>query len=572
MACSQSAQEGQIPVSCELCETNRPIKWKCLDCDLLLCNHCKEKVHLKVKTAKDHRIIDLKEIGLYKEELDFANIPCQEHAGQNTCLYCKTCDALVCPTCVSKVHKKHDLTEIQEGYNIKIDKLRKGQSKIQRNRKDIVSIQERLNQLLSSENSKYNQVHQNILKHEKNVKKEVEMYFKKLRDELDERYNNVSDSIKSDLNAVSILLKQADTKTNEVQESIKITNTSKFFTEFSNLEKYIDIQLPLARSSTLSSPNFVPGQITQFNIGVLELDENPSDEPYRNLEINKVYQTELDVVSQVCFSIDQSFWMTSVKLGLVQKVKPEGTKLKILSSYKAEVYSMAVTQSNNLLISTGESRLKQISDQTGSITDSVYNVSPFLPAAVHITNDNKVLVGCICLNDGPPKHVTMVVVLMNQNGDHERVYEHDQHKNPMLTYPTSITSTRNGNIHVVDRESKGVHKVVVLGQGTDIINIYTGHAEINQDFHGIKIKPFIPGDIVTTPRDNVILADINTHTLHILNNAGLLMTYYKTTDMNIISPWSLAFSLSGQLYIGCGISEDNENEYAKIYEMTISRC
>ncbi|CAC5425987.1 unnamed protein product [Mytilus coruscus] len=175
MAHSQSIRKGQIPVNCGLCETDRPIKWKCLDCDLLLCNHCKEKVHLRVKTARDHRIVDLKEIGLYKEILDFANIPCLDHAGQYTCLYCKKCDTLVCPTCVSKVHKKHDLTEIQEGYNMKIDKLKKGQSKFQRERKEIVSRKEQLNQLLSAENSKYNQVKQDVLKHEKSVKAAVEI-------------------------------------------------------------------------------------------------------------------------------------------------------------------------------------------------------------------------------------------------------------------------------------------------------------------------------------------------------------------------------------------------------------
>ncbi|XP_052102172.1 uncharacterized protein LOC127735827 [Mytilus californianus] len=559
MVFSQSVRKGQIPVSCGLCETDRPIKWKCLDCDLLLCDHCKEKVHLRVKTAKDHRIIDIKEIGLYKEELDFANIPCKDHAGQYTCLYCKTCDTLVCPTCVSKIHKKHDLTEIQEGYEMKIDKLKKGQSKIQRDRKQIVSRKEQLNQLLSLENSKYNQVNQDVLKHEISVKAAVEMYFKKLREELDQNKSTVSSTIKSDLNAVSDLLKEADNKNNEVEDFIQITDASKFFTDINNLEKSIDIQMPQLQSNYVSIPNFVQGDITQSNIGVLEFDENPSHEHYINLKINKQYQTELEVVSYVCTSIYQSFWISSGKYGLVQKVKPDGTKLKILSSYKTSVYGMTVTQSNNLLLCCEGSRLQEISSITGKLTDSVYNVSPLVPSAVYITSDNKVLVGGV-------KPGRSVVILMNQNGDHERVYEHNQHKQPVFTYLWRITSTSNGNIHAVDRVSEDRLKVVVLEQGGDIINIYTGDTEINKD------RPFFPGDIVTTPRDNVIVADIYTHTLHFLNNAGLLMTYYKTSDINIMLPMSLAFSPTGQLYIGCITPEGSTTKEAKIYEVTISGC
>ncbi|XP_076104920.1 uncharacterized protein LOC143073343 [Mytilus galloprovincialis] len=563
MAFSQSIRKGQIPVNCGLCETGRPIKWKCLDCDLLLCNHCKEKVHLRVKTAKDHRIIDLKDIGLHKEELDFANIPCQDHAGQNNCLYCKTCDSLICPTCVAKVHKKHDLTEIQEGYNIKIDKLKNGQRKIQSKRKEIVSYKKQLNQLLSSENYKYNQVNQAIQKHEQSVKVAVERYFKKLRVELDQNLETVSNTIKSDLNAISDLLNQAEEKDNEVQELIHITYASKFFSDANKArQKTNDIDMPNTRSSYETIPNFVPGEITQSNIGVLEYDENLSNEPHINLAINKQYQTELEVVDFVCSSIDQSFWISSGPLGLVQKVKSDGTNLKVLSSYNIQVYGMAVTQSNNLLLCTEGSRLQEISCNTGRLTDSVYDVSPFLPTAVHVTSDNKVLVAGV--NSDYPEQGRRVVILMDQNGDHDRVFEHDQYKQPIFTYPCRLTCT-NRNIHVVDRESDDRYRVVVLGQGGDIINIYTGDTEINKD------EPFRPEGIMTTPRDNVIVSDPGTNTLHILNNDGFLMTYYKTSDINIMLPMSLVFTQTGKLYIGCSTPGDS-TEDAKIYEVTISGC
>ncbi|XP_063435806.1 uncharacterized protein LOC134716733 [Mytilus trossulus] len=275
------------------------------------------------------------------------------------------------------------------------------------------------------------------------------------------------------------------------------------------------------------------------------------------LNINKQYQTEQPVVENISYSHDDSLWISNGADKVLQRVKPEGTKLNILSSFNTKVYDMTVTQSNNLLISTDGMKLKQISN-TGTLTDSVYNVSPFISTAVHITSDNNVLVA-------GGTEVRRAVILMNQNGDHEKVYEHDQHKQPLFTYLRKITSTRNGNIHVVDgKKSDDRYRLVVLGQGGDIINIYTGETEINKD------KPFRPTDIVTTPKDNVIVADMHTHTLHIMNNAGLLMTYYKTSDINIRYPCSLAFTPIGQLYIGCGRSAGSTKNEAKIYEVTIS--
>ncbi|VDI17982.1 Hypothetical predicted protein [Mytilus galloprovincialis] len=174
------------------------------------------------------------------------------------------------------------------------------------------------------------------------------------------------------------------------------------------------------------------------------------------LNINKQYLTELTAVQCMSYCHDDSLWICYNRDKKIQRVKPEGTKLNILSNFNIMVYGIAVTQSNNLLISTGKSKLKQISSKTGALTDSVYNMSPFITSAIHITSDNKVLV------TGGNKY-SKVVILMNQNGDHERVYEHDQHKQPIFTFPRGITSTRNGNIHVFDEVSDDRGRVVGWG-------------------------------------------------------------------------------------------------------------
>ncbi|VDH92424.1 Hypothetical predicted protein [Mytilus galloprovincialis] len=117
---------GQVPVSCSLCEEDTRIKWKCLNCDMLMCDKCKEKIHVKFKFAKDHKVVTIEEVGLHKDEIDLSNISCQTHAGQTCVLFCKSCVYLVCPLCISETHNGHGLVTIREGYEILIGKLKTG--------------------------------------------------------------------------------------------------------------------------------------------------------------------------------------------------------------------------------------------------------------------------------------------------------------------------------------------------------------------------------------------------------------------------------------------------------------
>jgi hypothetical protein len=83
------------------------------------------KVHPKFPLAQDHIIIDIKDIHQHQSEpkLEFTQLKCGVHTGQKSCLYCNTCDELVCPLCIAKTHnKQHDLIEISEGYHIRAEK------------------------------------------------------------------------------------------------------------------------------------------------------------------------------------------------------------------------------------------------------------------------------------------------------------------------------------------------------------------------------------------------------------------------------------------------------------------
>ncbi|XP_063427955.1 uncharacterized protein LOC134711340 [Mytilus trossulus] len=555
MAFSQSSRNGQVPVSCNLCETDRHIKWKCIDCNILLCNHCKEQVHSKFKNAQEHKTLDIKDIGVHRGEIDFTNIKCNQHSSQSCCLFCKTCDCLVCPTCFAKDHKQHDLIEISEGYNMKIQRLKDGQDKIRSsNAKSAFQI-DQLQNLVNEENLKHSKAKTDIIDHKQVLRGLVDKYFNELSNKLDQSHKNALLVLKTDLNDVSYYNAQIQNKTTEVKDFIEITDASKFFREVNKMQQSLDIPIQQIKSSYMSSPTFVPRIITQSNFGSLE-DDDLSMEPV----INKEYHSELTGIRLIRSCLDNSYWIISTNGNKLQKVKSDGAKLNKISQYERKVYGLAVLSSNDVLLVTDEPTPKQLTYTTGQIRDTTYNVAPLDSTAIHITSGNKVVVGGISSKLG-----RRAVFLMNEQGKHETVFEHDQDNQPIFNYPNSITSTRNGNIFVGDYYpgSSRRGKVAVLEQGGEIINKYTGHPDINKD------QLFKPRDIVATPKDNVVVIGNDNPCLHILNNQGYILTYYNTNDIGIFYPYCLALNDSGQLCIGCTRAEGCTTNEAKLYELNI---
>ncbi|XP_071169304.1 uncharacterized protein [Mytilus edulis] len=557
MAFSKSVIRSQMPINCNLCETEKNIKWKCLTCGVLMCSTCKDKIHLRI--AKDHKVVDIKNVGLPVEELDFTNIKCEDHSEQSSCLFCTNCDKLVCPTCIAKVHKKHDLTEISDAYNLKKERLKNRQSKLKKETNEIIATKDQLNEFQKAENSNYAKVSTEILNHERDLKKAIEKHIAKLRNELDQNHKACTKANEESINAISKSEGQIEEKYRDVQDFINTINISKFFQGVNKIEKSTELSVPQPEISQRKTLQFHPGEITQSNIGVLQSVDIPVPEVEVSFSVVNQYQTNLSVVGHLSPCPDDSLWIGCQTDVVLQKVKPDGNNLKTISTFNIQVYGMAILASDDLLVSTGESRLQMVSSATGKVTDSVYDIKPFLAIAIHVTSGGQVIVG------GYKDERRRDVFVINKNGDHEAVYEHDKHNQPIFSYPWRITTTSNGNIHVADYnlgEDSG--KVVVLGQAGDVVNIYKGDTEIN------KKIPFIPVDIVTTPRGNIIVVDVDTDTLHILNNSGHLITYIKTTDNGIEDPHALAFSQTGQLYIGCSQPDSSTaSKDAKLYKVNI---
>ncbi|XP_076076539.1 uncharacterized protein LOC143047398 [Mytilus galloprovincialis] len=557
MAFCQSIQKGQVPLSCGLCETETKISLKCIDCDLLMCIKCRDKVHAKFKNAKDHRVVDIKDIGLYAEEMDFTNIKCRDHTGQNCCLFCESCNHLVCPLCISKTHNGHCLIQISESYETKLNWLKQAQVKVQSNLQILNKCDAKIEEIQKSRKEKYKDTKEKM-KAKINALNIVDDEFtERIETELDQKNSLHQKSIEKEQITANQLKKKVDDQISKLQDIIDAKDAVEVFSCSCDLELSISKEMELLELNISRIPKFCPEEITQDFFGSLQ-----NNKPIK-MTISEQFVTGVSRIDNVSACSDESIWISCHKKpGKLNKAIPEEGNLKDVHRIQKQVFDMAITQSADFLVSTGYSELKLVNDKTGEITNTKYKVDQLLMVAVHVTKSNKVLVGAI--SDWSPTPVRSCIITMNATGEPETIYEHDKNNTPIINFPWRITSTSNGRIFILDKLSNDFNGQVVVFNEGDVIQVYKGHSEIN-----CPDKPFKPTNFAVTPLDNIIVTNLNMDIFHILNSSGQYITHYDTADIGIINPYSLCFSEKGLLYIG-STTKKGSNDKAKLYIVDIS--
>ncbi|XP_063397268.1 uncharacterized protein LOC134681554 [Mytilus trossulus] len=278
----------------------------------------------------------------------------------------------------------------------------------------------------------------------------------------------------------------------------------------------------------------------------------------------KEYQTEMLNIHFLAVTFDGSLWIgDGAKRDLhyictsLQNVQLLRDKVKVISRFNMVILRIAVTPTNDILMATGTPRLMQIKAGANRVEESIYYEDMSRDIwSVHVSKDGRVIIGG-----------GKFVVVMDTNGSYLTRYENDKNKKTLFKgkLVCSITSTCNGNIFIVEYFNKGV---IMLGKD-DVINIYKGNPVYNY-----YTGSFNPISVVTTPMDNVLVADNGNHTLHILDNNCRLLTVCNIGDIGIKRPASLAIIMEEPfpvLYIGCDVYDSNSKK-GKLYKMNILEC
>ncbi|VDH97205.1 Hypothetical predicted protein [Mytilus galloprovincialis] len=250
------------------------------------------------------------------------------------------------------------------------------------------------------------------------------------------------------------------------------------------------------------------------------------------------YTTELSQVVHIIQCSDNGFWIHDCDSEKIQKVtlQPDSS-LKVLLELKDFAQCTSLTRNGDLLISDLTSNLQILNGNGKKLTISIYNFKSYKVDPIHINKENQLIVGAI--KKSPVDYSVPgggVVIVINMDG--------------------------NIKPNITKEDERG--RVVTLEKGT-ILNVYSGHADINSKNH-----PFKPQRLVATQKDNIIVSDTLNNTLHILDNSGHLLFYCNTMEAGVMGPFSMVVIEPGKLLIGCSTPVISANN-AKIYEVEISK-
>lgn len=561
MAFSKSIQKGQIPVSCELCDGGKKIEYKCLDCEVLMCLKCKEKVHAKFKNARDHRVVDIKDVGKHAISLDtfnFSEVKCQEHPEHVCCVYCKTCKKVICLKCVTKVHNGHSFID-EEEFADKKKIIRNSQEKAERAITQLSTAKDIVKDFRKQEDTKFRKGNQAILDQRNALKNEVDRYADCHKGDLEKKWKSNNEEIERELNKIDNTLTKLQCNSNTVNNVTISRDFPKFFDGFDQMNvTSLCEHLPSVNTKFSSLGEFIPGRLTAFSFGSVEKETLNEKSSKVEFKLAKQYTTQLEQIQVMTLCLYGTMYIADTAHDTLQHIKLCENEVEVLASYNIKIFGMAITSSNNLLIITESESLKLMNTRTGQITTSIFDIGELLPECLHITSNQSVIVGGTQKDKGK-------VIVMDQEGKYLTVFEHDINGKPLFTHPFAIKSTTNGNIVIAEKlEFHG--RVVVLRKNGDVLRIYKGHTDINT-----KDKPFSPVDLLTTPSDSIIIFDMNTYNIHIISSEGETITFYDLWEnMELNSPYSLLHYTPGHFFIGSSPGMSEKTKKAELFELEYS--
>ncbi|XP_063444589.1 uncharacterized protein LOC134725036 [Mytilus trossulus] len=562
MAFSESMGTAQTPAMCQFCEESPEIKWKCINCELFLCQLCCSKIHSKIKTSQEHEMINLKD---FKEKdfatsvrkVDLENMGCAIHEKQKCFVFCKDCSEPACSKCLMETHKQHDYKALDEGYQDILSEMKKQIKQIEIFLKLFKYKKDKLQKMISDGNISFQETRDKILKNEKEMKDSIEKHAKDLLQELEAKWKpsenmiheEIADAIKNEIDMEN--RKDNLNKTMQSHQVADIFNTSK------NLNKPFPNYSEMQMKSNL--PAFCPSKIqvkleraTFFG----ELYTRP------DTELMDTYKSELASVKNILLCGDNTAFISSPVSQKLQKVRFENHTVKVEREIQIGVIDMAKPQDEGILIADGNKILKLYTNDGHVQVETFKSYSPLKTSSVHVTKDNQIIIGLVRFVTLPvPKDSTIRLIVTSQNGDIQHNIEHDKNNQRMLTYPHRIRSLHDKIVveDLINNEWEG--RVVMLDIGGKHHWTYKGWYYTTPYDQLVK---FSPESVTITSTDMILVSECLNNAIHVLTSAGEPILWQEVNSFGVESPLSIEIDKNDCLWIGCSTRTKDKIRRANI--------
>ncbi|XP_062587759.1 uncharacterized protein LOC134249421 isoform X1 [Saccostrea cucullata] len=579
----------------EDCERN--CEFYCNSCHQQLCKPCRDQ-HLKIPENKNHEVV------LYQQRRhQLPVMKCKIHPTKEIDIYCKDCNIPLCSKCSTmQEHQRHCFVDLETIYTDKFELCKKELSKIhnyfvptshdlQREvREDATEVKQIMDSIrtsmkaeaeslknmvdtvLSENMEELNQIEQSLLEKLKSQEKTFDDYIAYLSDLVKEFQSYLSSTeltnfttklpenlkIKSipettkpvtpefssaqyNKNDVAKLLgkvfksdRKAELRRVKPMEIPTIATSIKSTSEQTKQDKHVksDKKQTMSLSATKVRKFRVPGVDNAFHT---KQDKDVKSDKKQTMSLSasvtKVREFKVPGVDHVYHvSLDQSdrLWISDYWGNLVQTDLQGNVIQKIKTSGRDQGYH-TVTQDRNLIFTDQDKKVINRITQDDNITEFIKtgDWTPFSVHSSHINGD--LLVGMRKDREGK-------VTRYNKTGKELQNIQSNNKGQGLYRYPHYITENINGDICTSDY-NKDV--VVVVNKSGQHRFSYTGQE-----------SRFVPYGICTDVLGHILVCDVSTDTVHLLDQDGQFLSLLFTRQQGVKFSCSVCVDDENNLYVG----------------------
>ncbi|CAC5370770.1 TRIM45 [Mytilus coruscus] len=257
---SNFIQKAQTISVCHFCEKSS-IKWKCINCNLLLCQLCNRRIHSKIALSKEHYVTNLEDCGNRgavetSRKVDLNKLPCTIHSDQKCVLFCKDCDRPVCSDCLIEGHQRHKYCKLDQIYDKKLKIIQDTKDRIESDIPHFKEKEEYLQKLLSEGTIQYTENKDKIAEFKDNIIK----YADGLLSDLDKQWKPTEDLITKELLSVRQRKDELEEKKSQLDQTLRSPFASGIFVTSSSLVRPMPDKT--VRHIELKGRKFLPGKLS----------------------------------------------------------------------------------------------------------------------------------------------------------------------------------------------------------------------------------------------------------------------------------------------------------------------
>ena len=508
-------------------------EYYCHDCEANLCRPCKE-MHVDILNIKYHNVT------VYKGKCNTFPIRemCTKHPDQVIESYCKTCDFPVCFHCRKhRQHKREEIRAVHENklmhckniyINIRCETLYNSQFllndiksdlttchiKIDKLKSAMLSVSERLNDFMDNVQSEISLIYKAFL-----VRRVLMQKIKLVR--------KIARIQKYDLSTKRPVqvLRFIKTTYHQIKNELELSQECRI-----SLNPKINMDGLIKLLSEIKSGK----QHQEGKRNELPLTLMPCPVLQKSLSLTDV---------QGCFHISRvtphRMWLSDVinTLALIDTAKG-GTLYNVGDLKGYDIGNHSVNSERELIYIGNHSNINKLSDDMKTNTLLIDNTDPaWTPLCVYCSPfSGDLLVGM--------HNKTITYTRRGKVMRYDKAYKNTQiipHNNTpvnLYIYPRCITENNNGDVVVSDRGCRAV-----LGTSREGIHRFSYAGPPSGS--GIR-----PQGICTDALSHILVCDLESRAVHMLNQDGEFLKYLLTDQLSAIDDF-FPYSLSYDLYNHC---------------------